>query len=166
MSLSVWNAMGLLLGCNSGPHVPDEAGETVRALRYKRIAFESFTEFSHGDGTWLEEMYFPGEGVVATLASISSLDEESLESKDTPVLHAYHGDMGNKFVPYPNAEETEQPVEEIRVPAELAKKIFALAERRRELEAEEQGLGGMLRESGLLRMNVGPPSGGLSEGAQ
>jgi hypothetical protein len=74
------------------------------------------------------------------------------ESKYSPVLYAYPGEIGNKFSVSFN-ETIEQPTEEVRVGTQLARKIFALADRQGELTEEQHGLGLMLLDSGLLRMH-------------
>jgi len=162
VALLTCNAVSFLLGCQSGPDGTAEGAATVRALRYKRIGFESALEFGHGDGTWYEEMYFPDKGVVATMNSEQSWDESTQKAKYSPVLYVYPGEIGNKFA-VSFTETIEQPTEEVRVEAELARKIFALGERQRELTEEQHGLGLMLLDSGLLRMNVGPPAEGQGE---
>jgi hypothetical protein len=150
--------LGFFLGCQSSGPVAEGTRETVRALRYKRNAFESMLEFSHGAGTWYEEMYFPEKGIVSTLGWTSSWDEkeEELELKYKPKLYAYYGDIQNKFAVSFN-NEIEQTTEEIQVPEDLAKRIFALAALQKKLGEEQELLGGVTEKAGVLRMNVEPP---------
>jgi hypothetical protein len=152
----------VVLGCRSSGPERETPGDTVRALRYKRLCFESMLEFTHADGTWYEDLYFPENGVRATLLWTSSWDEEAeeLEFKDQPKLHATYGEILNKSLLGPLEEkETQQPTEEVQVPRDLAERIFALADLQRRVDEETPLLGEEVYRRGVLRMNVGPPAG-------
>jgi hypothetical protein len=147
-----------LLGCRSNTPAPDETGKTVRALRYKRLDFESLLEFSHGAGTWHEELYFPEKNVRATLTYTSLWDEKTQESKDQPQLYAAYSAIRNKFL-VSVEKEVEQPTEEVQVPYRLAQRIFALADLRKTVDEQDHVLGEQAERLGLLHMKVEPPRG-------
>ena len=148
--------LGFFIGCRSSSPVAEGTRETVHALRYKRIAFESMLEFSHAAGTWYEELYFPEKGIVSTLGSTSWWDEKEEQSKYKPKLYAYYGDIGNKFDVSFN-KKSEQPTEEIQVPKDFARRIFALPELQKRIDEEQELLGGLTEKAGVLHMNVEPP---------
>jgi len=138
----------LLLGC--------QTTDSVRALRYKRVYYDSVLEWSHGMGRWVEELYFPEKRVVANLSWRSEgWDEEKKETRYKAVLNTFYGEIGNKFLVGKN--ETEEPTVEVRVPEELAKKIFALAELTRKMNEEQERVGEAVKKEELLHWDVEAP---------
>ena len=160
MPRSAWTAgilMVLVLGCRtSGPPAEAKHG-MVRALQYKRLAFESALEFSHGGGTWHEELYFPREGIRATMATASSWDEKDQEMKYRPKLYVSHGRIGNKFAVSFHDPEVEQPTREVEVPEDLANRIFLLAGLQKRVDQEQDILGRLTEDADLLHRDPESP---------
>jgi hypothetical protein len=135
-----------------------ESAETVRALRYKRICYDSVLDMTHGAGRWVEELYFPEENVVAPLEEITWYDQEAGQTTKKPCLHAYHGKIGNKFkLSILDEKDTEEPTEEVQVPIALAREIFALADLTKRQSDESDRLGEKAFGAGILRLDVKPP---------
>jgi hypothetical protein len=135
------------LGCQSGEPL------TVRALRYKRIDYESGLAFSHGMGQWHEELYFPERGVRANLGWTEADDG----NRDVPFLSALFGSIANKSLLAGPILESEHPTEEVQVAKDLAERIFALAELQKKLNEEKELLGGLTEKTGVLHMKVKRP---------
>ncbi len=149
------------LGCHTTHPGAEATGrtETVRALRYKRLCFESTLEVLHAAGTWHEELFFPEKGVRATLTSTSSMDENAgeIEFRQEPKLFAAYGELGNKLALSPfDKKETEQPTEEVRIPSDLARQIFELADLQKKMEEATARLGEKVEKSGALHLQVEP----------
>src|SRR5262245_18901325 len=101
--------------------------KTVKALRYRLKIVESALEMSHGGGVECDELWFPSRRVVANVTSESGFDGDSRKFVTRPVMHAFFGDARNGRDPGA-AEEKDLPTEEIEVAADVAERIFELAE--------------------------------------
>jgi hypothetical protein len=109
----------------------EEKPETVKAKRYAIVYAESALDLSHGGGRWVTEIFLPHAKVGAMLV---------FESPDRPVLHAWpqekpHNDCVGLHSSKPS------PIEEIEIPASLAKEIVALAELTKKQREETRRLG-------------------------
>src|SRR5262245_32338946 len=110
--------------------------DSVLALRYQCCVSESFTDFNHGGGYWIDEIWFPEKGVVANVTfKMRFVDEKWV---DEPTLNAFFSDIRNSSPPRPLEDEIELPTEEVRVPLALANRIFDVAETNRRLEEERK----------------------------
>jgi hypothetical protein len=143
----------LLAGCSSRRARPcpapaqeavPAAEATVAAKRYRTWIVDSACDWVHGGGRPIEELWFPEQGVVANVTRGYALDAK-------PVLHAFPSEMRASSQPGPNAPSVTSPVEDVRVPAALAREIFAAADLRRRLQAAQDALGPRLEATGLLR---------------
>ncbi len=96
--------------------------QAIRALRYRVFVYDSPLHVAHRAGRWIEEIYFPEQGVVCNVDAPMGR---------TMVVNAFSGPIRNNVFLHPHDENvSEQPVEEIEVPADLAEEIFAMAEGR------------------------------------
>jgi hypothetical protein len=137
-----------LASADDAPKSPaPKADDTVAAKRYKtRVVVEG----GRGGSTWIEELYFPEQGVCANV-------EWSLEPKgdtwdDVYLLNAFHGPMRNRFrMEMFDAEESESPAEDVRMPAALAKQIFEAADLTRRLNQQRRDAGSRASGLGLCR---------------
>jgi hypothetical protein len=160
-----FSAVGILpwlvsCGSTASKRADENGTDTVRALRYHRIVADSLLDWDHGGGRWVEELYFPDAGIVATLDRESWYDEEEEEFKNRPRLQADFGPIGNRFQLSPSDEgETVEPTEEVRVPRDIAREIQSLAEHRKRVEEMERLLGNRVSAEGILDADGKPPAG-------
>jgi hypothetical protein len=158
--------LAFLTGCGSTPPAKpggEGSADTVRALRYHRIVADSLLDWDHEGGRWVEELYFPERGVVATLDRESWYDEEEEEFKSRPRLYADFGAIGNKVQLSPSdVEETLQATEEVRVPGDLALEIEVLADLKKRVAELERLLGNRVAAEGILEDDGKPPAGAPS----
>ena len=151
-------AMG---GCRSGTRsspepgpVPRAAGRAaVPALRYRVWVVEGALEASHGGGKWIEELYFPAQGIVANVVWETTMRTDGKGQfawDETRAAHAFHGEMRNKSSPEWFGTPVEQPTERVEVPNAVAQRIFALADLTRRREQECTSLGDDLDKAGIL----------------
>lgn len=123
------------------------AESTVAAKRYRTWVVDGVMEATHGGGRLIEELWFPEQGVVA-----NGTDEFRADVNDwKPVLNAFHGPMRNVSSRGLHDPPTASPVEDVRVPAALAREIFEAADLRRRLDAARDSIGTRLRSPSLLR---------------
>lgn len=129
---------------------PPPAPETVRALRYRVFTAESVTDFNHGGGYWIEELWFPDRKVCANVTTIWS------RGGDEVTVHAFFAEKMRNWSQTRGLEtEREQPTEEVLVPRALAERIVALAEATRRAEEERKALGPVLVAARVLRTRTG-----------
>jgi hypothetical protein len=125
---------------------PPRHEETVAAKRYKTWVFVE----GGRSGVWIEELFFPEKGVCANV-------ERRVVTKDktfdfTHVLNAFHSPIRNKFTTrFASDELSESSVEDVQVPAALARSIFEAADLHRRLEAARSDIGPKLSAPALLR---------------
>lgn len=68
------------------------------------------------------------------------------------ILEAFHGAIRNKFTTeFHDPKQTESPVEDVRVPASVAKAIFEAADLHRRLEQARHDVGAKVSALGLCR---------------
>jgi len=109
---------GSVTGATGGAQGSGPA-KTVRALRYRVFVYDSALHVVHRAGRWVEEIYFPDSGVVCNVHAPMGR---------TLAVNAFPSGIRNRVKLHPRDEElSEQPVEEIEVPADLAEEIFAMA---------------------------------------
>jgi hypothetical protein len=112
------------------------AAKTVKALRYRPKLADSAFEMMHGGGVECDELWFPSRRVVANVTTESGADAEG-KFVSRPVMHAFFGDARTKQRDHGIGEEKILPTEEVEVPAEVAERIFELAE----LTAKQAAMG-------------------------
>ena len=105
----------LLAACASERPAETEpvAQETVRAYRYKVEVYDSPLHYVHRAGRWIEEIYFPDQGVVCNVDFGGFFGGPSR-------LNAFSSGPRNG----------EEALEEIEVPADLAADIIDMAQGR------------------------------------
>lgn len=120
--------------------------ETVAAKRYTTWVYAQAGRGGH----WIEELFFPEQGVCANVEMRVVPKGETIDF--THVVNAFHGTIRNKFTTtFASSELSESAVEDVPVPAALAKAIFEAADLQRRLEAARHEVGPRLSESGLCR---------------
>jgi hypothetical protein len=131
------------------PAPPAEA--FVAARRYRFFAVESALEASHGGGRWIEELFFPEQGVVANVVFETEFGSGTWTT--SPIANAFRSDKPrNRFRRrLGDVEETVSPLEDVKVPAALAKAIFETADLRARLDAARKDVGARLAKEGLGR---------------
>ncbi len=120
--------------------------ETVAAKRYRTWVF---VEAGRG-GMWIEELFFPEQGVCANVET--RVEAKGKELTFPHVLNAFHGSIRNRFTTdFHDPKQTETPVEDVRVPASVAKAIFEAAELHRRLQQARHDVGAKVSALGLCR---------------
>ena len=97
----------------TGPETEPAVPKTVRAYRYKVEVYDSPLHYSHRISRWIEEIYFPGHGVVC------NVDFGGLFGRPSR-LNAFSSGPRNG----------DEALEEIEVPADLAADIIDMAQGR------------------------------------
>lgn len=120
------------------------AAKTVKALRYRPKLVESALEWSHGGGTECDELWFPERRVVANVTTEYGVGGDG-KLATRAVMHAFFGDARTKQSEPGSTEVKDLPTEEVQVPAELAARIFELAE----LTAKQAAMGYELAEKAV-----------------
>jgi hypothetical protein len=120
------------------------AAKTVKALRYRVKIVESALDWSHGGGVECDELWFPSRRVVANVTTEYGVDAAG-GFATRAVLHAFFGDARTKQSELRSAEVKDVPTEDVEVPAELAERIFELAE----LTAKQAAMGYELAEKAV-----------------
>jgi hypothetical protein len=126
----------------------------VPAMRYRVWVVEGAMEMVHGGGAWIEELWFPEQGVVANVlwkTETVTKPDGSLDWATKPVMNAFKGKMRNKSNPDFHGEPIEQPTEKVLVPRDVAQRIFALAELTARQGETAQRMGADVAAGGLLR---------------
>lgn len=109
----------------------EEKPETVKAKRYSIVYAESALDLTHGGGRWVTEIFLPEAKVAAMLV---------FEYPNRPVLHAWPAEKPrNDLVGFTGRKPS--PIEEIEIPAGLAKEIVALAALTKKQQEETRRLG-------------------------
>lgn len=127
---------------------------TVRAQRYRVFYAASALDAAHDAGEWVEELYFPKQKVACFQVWDYPPVEEWKKGKwpaPRPRLTAMTGQDRPRndltgFRPRPPSA-----IEEVQVPAKLAREIFGLAKLRERHEREALRLGRATVENNLLR---------------
>ena len=121
------------LGVAGEPAAPD-----VAAQRYRIIWCEGSCDLAHGGGRWVQEFFLPETKVVGTLVyedvPWDPATPGTLGAR-RPCLYARHAakprnDFTGLHEPKPST------IEDVRIPADLAKEILAQAELTERREAE------------------------------
>jgi hypothetical protein len=124
---------------------PRKKPATVKALRYTILWGESAMDLSHGGGSWVQEIYFPEKKVACVL----TFQLQAGATKPTPRLHAYPADGArNHLTGFNNAKPS--AIEEVDVPAEVAREIFRFADLSMRQERETWRLGREVASRGLM----------------
>ena len=102
-------------------------GTTVPALRYPVWVS---TGDKYGSGSFRDELYFPHEGLRVTCSTDWSVGEDGefrghLEVQEGEIGNRYRGHQPIQL--YRGEIDELQPTEEVRVPASLAVRLFALS---------------------------------------
>ena len=176
--LSAAVSLGGLVSCSSGarcrpclpwaeavaeaaadPCAPPEAAPTaapaepcgVRAKRYRTCVVEGGWEARRAGGTGrtIEELWFPEQGVVANLEY--ELVREGERETWKPVLNAFRGEVRNEFGPWCGPDAAPFPLEDVEVPAALARAIFEAADLRGRVDDARRLGGARLSAAGILR---------------
>jgi hypothetical protein len=123
----------------------------VRAKRYRTCVVEGGWEARRagGAGRTIEELWFPEEGVVANLEY--ELVREGERETWKPVLNAFRGEVRNEYGPWCGPDAAPSPLEDVEVPAALAKAIFEAADLRGRVDDARRTGGARLSASGILR---------------
>jgi hypothetical protein len=121
----------------------DEQEATVAAKRYRIVWADSGMDLVHGGGRWVHELYLPDAKLVATLVpdGMSGL----------PTLHVRPAEKPRNDLTglHPSALS---PIEDVRVPADLAKRIRELGE----LTNRYQEMGSRLGQEARSRLSLEP----------
>jgi len=157
----------------AGEEEPAAANEVVRVLRYRIVWADSALDLSHGGGRWVHEFFFPDAKVTATLvfeSQASTGDTVLFETR--PRVYVGRSDKprtdltGLSDVP-------PHPVEEVEVPAMLAKALTAFANLNDRYRAEGARLGteftsalGLKPIPGEAGPGAGPPAGAPAPGKE
>ncbi len=115
-----------------------EPPRTVKALRYSIVYAESSLGLAHGEGQWVQEIFFPDLKVACMLVYEY---RELMGGKGTePRLYAFEADrLRNDLTGLHGAKPS--AIEEIEVPVALAEEIRKLAELNTQRERETWRLG-------------------------
>ena len=124
-----------LSACGTGTSVKPvgEQSAFVRALRYRAYVYaDGMMDFLHGGGGWIEELYFPDAGVVCNvmrelLVTEADIGKPIRSDQFQCRANAFYDVIRNRSGPRGSDPTDPRPVEELRVPAETAEAIFALA---------------------------------------
>lgn len=138
--LSIVATISLLAAC--------EPPENVRALRYRVVFAESPLELTHGGGRWVEEIYIPDLKAACTL--VHEHRDPLAGTGAEPRLYAFpadgpRNDLTGIGSPKPSA------IEEIEIPADVAKEIRRLADLRKRWEEETWRLGQSIASAKLMK---------------
>ena len=110
----------------------DPAPETVRAQLYRVVWTEGAMDLAHGGGRWVHEIFLPDAKVVVSIVPFPV--EKGYR------VHARRSEKPrNELVGLHAAEPS--PIEEIRIPAALAKRFVDLADLTCRMEEESASLG-------------------------
>jgi hypothetical protein len=121
---------------------------TVKALRYEVAVCDSVCDEMHGWYHFIREVYFPDRNVVC---NIVRWHPTAGESKETYEMHAFFSKIRNPSKVGPvETREIQMPTEEILVPNDLARKIFALAELNKRMEEVSANLGMQVFDAKIL----------------
>ncbi len=124
--------------------------ETVRALRYRIKIYDSELAVLHNSGRWIQELYFPDQGVVCNVVVDIEATEKG-ELRRYHRMHAFYSPIRNKYRLQFHEKERTAPTQEVQIPYARAQQIFELAELTRRLRQAERTLGAAASASGLLR---------------
>jgi hypothetical protein len=132
---------------------PQKEPESVKALRYTILWGQSALEITHGGGRWVEEIYFPARRVACTLVfQFPELEKMKKEggAKLRPRLYAFPANgPRNHLTGFKNAKPS--VIEEVEVPADVAKEVFRLADLTMRQERETWRLGREVASRGPMK---------------
>jgi hypothetical protein len=132
---------------------PQKEPESVKALRYTILWGQSALEITHGGGRWVEEIYFPERKVACTLVfQYPELEKMKQEggAKFRPRLYAFPTNgPRNHLTGFKTAKPS--AIDEVEVPADVAKEIFLLADLTMRQQRETWRLGREVASRGLMR---------------
>ena len=144
-------ALGLALSSSAYAKDPAPTPATAAAKRYTTVVSGAEGRYTYP----LDELWLPDGGIVVNVESrydpVRSAATKQWESEW--VANVFFGPSRNRYAADPlHAPDvvSDAPVEEIRVDAELAKKIAEAAELQRRYEAARREVGSALAKAGLL----------------
>jgi len=132
---------------------PAAEEDSVPALLYRRLAYDAFA-WHDGEGRPIEEIWFPGRGIVCNVTEEYRWEETAEGQKNLgslPELHAFFSPILNRYPDhFASGTEITAPTTEIRVPRALAERIFRMADLDRELREGRRSVGKAAMDADLL----------------
>ncbi|HET6204598.1 MAG TPA: hypothetical protein VFI25_17535 [Planctomycetota bacterium] len=159
------------LGACATPSQTGSSRETVRALRYRVEVFEGTLAFNHHAEEWIEELYFPEQGIACNVVKEWGVPPEAEREHLAgwrpppglphfrPRMNAFFGSMEERRQPSRPGREPEaaEPPVDVLVPEDLARAIFRLAEASRRDRESQLELGLRVAKGGWLTFpELGP----------
>lgn len=132
------------------------ADAPVRAQRYRTWVYSDALEMTHGGGHWVEELFFPAEGVVANVQWDLDMTVDPWVWR--PTMNVFRATKArNSFRKgFHDEADTVTPVEEVLVPAALVRSVLDAVSLRERYESAQRSLGDALSKANLVRQQ---PSG-------